>query len=71
MLNCSFSLTESSSSNVGELVSNSCEIFGTNMKGLKTDLEAKVLSWYVRHKNIQHYSKSSMIPSSFYSSITY
>lgn len=52
MLNCSFFSTESSGSNVGELVFNSCEIFGTNMKGLKTDLEEKVLSWYVQYKNI-------------------
>lgn len=71
MLNCGFFLTESS--NVGELVSNSCEIFGTNMKGLKTDLEEKVLSLvcgdikiFSRKKNIQHYSKSSKIPFTFY-----
>lgn len=71
MLNCSFFSTESSGSNVGELVFNSCEIFGTNIKGLKTDLEEKVLSWYVRYKNIHHCSTSSMIPCGFYSFITH
>lgn len=41
-LKCGFFLIGFLSLNVGELVFNSCEIFGINMKGLKIDLEEKV-----------------------------